>query len=124
MAGMELSPYQIVTPVVSALAVYYAWALWWRQKKSTWEAMLWTVFWGGIGAVAAYPESLHFLRIVTGIKSATSAVLVPVIGILAFIVFTVIIRLEELQQRHNQLLRTLALKDLPPQEKSPPSSRV
>lgn len=111
MDAMLFTPYQIVTPVVSALAVYYAWSLWFRQRKTLWEAVLWTGFWGGIAGVAMFPESLHYFRVLTGIKSSASAVLVPVIGIIAFIVFTIIIRLEELQQRHADLIRTIALKD-------------
>lgn len=108
---MAVSPYQIVTPIVSALAVYYAWSLWMRQKKSLWEVLLWTGFWGCIAGIALFPELLPYLTALTGIKDATNAVLVTVIGVLAFMVFTIIIRLEELQQRHTDLVRSMALKD-------------
>lgn len=108
---MAVTPYQIVTPIISALAVYYAWSLWMRQKKTLWEVLLWTLFWGGIAFIALFPNSLQYIKVITGIKDATNAALVSVIGILAFVVFTVIIRLEELQQRHVDLVRAMALKD-------------
>ncbi len=114
---MAITPYQIITPLVAAIAVYYAWSLWFRQKKTLWEAGLWTIFWGAIGAIAMFPQVLPFITTVTGIKNSTNAVLVTVLGILAFIVFTIIIRLEELQQRHTQLIRKIALKEAGLEEK-------
>ncbi len=108
---MAVTPYQIVAPLVSAIAVYYAWSLFLRQKKTLWEVFLWTIFWGGIAAIAAFPHLLSYVTAVTGIKSSVNAVLVTVIGILAFIVFTIIIRLEELRQRHTELVRHIALKE-------------
>lgn len=43
---MHLTPYQIVVPLLSILAMVYAWNLVMRQKKTIWEALLWTIFWG------------------------------------------------------------------------------
>jgi hypothetical protein len=105
----SLSVYQIVTPLISFCAMYYAWSLTFKQKKSVWESILWTLFWGFIAMIALIPDSLHYLTVLTGIKNSTNAVLVTTIGILAFIVFTIIIRLEELHQRHIALIRRDAI---------------
>src|SRR5207249_2039028 len=49
---MALTPYQIVAPLIALTAIFYAWNLVMRQKKTVWEACFWTVFWGAIAAIA------------------------------------------------------------------------
>jgi hypothetical protein len=108
---MTLTPYQIVVPILSLIAMVYAWNLVLRQKKTIWEAILWTLFWGAIAWVAFYPGTLSYLSAVTGIKSQENAVIVTSIGILFFMVFYMIIRLEELEQRQTRMIRNIALRD-------------
>ena len=107
---MALTPYQIIAPLTSLLAILYAWNLTLRRKKSLWEAILWTIFWGSIGLIAFFPNSLSYLSAVTGIESQTNAVLVTFLGILFFIVFYLVIRLEELEQRLTRVVREVALR--------------
>jgi hypothetical protein len=109
---MEFTAYQIITPLAGFLAIAYAWNLVFKQKKTLWEAILWTVFWGGIVAIAIYPDSLDYLTQITGIKDRENAVLVTTIGVLLFIVFYLIVRIEALEQRQTRVIRKLALKDL------------
>jgi hypothetical protein len=116
---MVLSPYQIVVPLLSLTAVLYAWSLMMRKKKTIWEVILWTIFWGAIAYIAFKPNTLSYLTLVTGIKNQESAILVTAIGILFFIVFYLIIRIEELQQRQTRLVRSMALRDAGVSEKSP-----
>lgn len=108
---MTLTPYQIVVPIIALIAIVYAWNLTLRQRKTLWEAGLWTLIWGFIGYVALFPNVLTYLSIVTGIKNQESAVLVTFLGILFFIVFSLIIRIEELEQRHARVIRALGLRD-------------
>ncbi|UPA22509.1 DUF2304 domain-containing protein [Candidatus Peribacteria bacterium] len=108
---MTLTPYQIVVPLLSILAVIYAWNLVMRQKKTLWEALLWTVFWAVIALIAIYPKLLSYLTAATGIKSQENAVIFTSIGILFFMVFYIIIRLEELEQRQTRMIRGMALRD-------------
>ena len=109
---MEFTAYQIITPLAGFVAITYAWNLVLRQKKTLWEAILWTLFWGSIIAIAVYPESLDYLSRFTGIKDRENAVLVTTIAVLLFIVFYLIIRIEALEQRQTRVIRKLALKDL------------
>lgn len=109
---MELTAYQIITPLASIVSILYAWNLVFHQKKTIWEALLWTVFWGAIAAIAIYPDSLDYLTAVTGIQDRENAVLITTIGVLLFIVFYLIIRLEALEQRQTRMIRRLALKDV------------
>lgn len=108
---MALTPYQVLAPALSLLAIVYAWNLFMRQKKTLWEALLWTFFWGAIAFIAFQPWVLTYLSVVTGIKDQESAVLITFLGVLFFMIFYLVIRLEELEQRHTRLVRTMALKD-------------
>jgi hypothetical protein len=108
---MRLTPYQIVVPILALLAILYAWNLMFRKKKTIWEAGLWTLFWGSIAFIALYPNFLTYLSAITGIQNQESAVLVTFLGILFFIVFYLVIRIEELEQRHARIVRVLALRE-------------
>ena len=105
------TPYQIVVPLLSALAIIYAWSLMLRKKKTVWEVILWMIFWGVIAWIALDPRVLGYLSIITGIKSQGNAVTVTSIGILFFFVFYFMIRIEELEQRQAKLVRDLALSE-------------
>lgn len=108
---MNLTPYQIVAPLVALVALAYAWNLWCRQKKTFWEVVLWTLFWGSIALIAFYPGILTYLTAVTGIKDQVNAILVTSIGILFFMVFYLVVRLEDLEQRQVRLIREIALRE-------------
>lgn len=108
---MNLTPYQLLAPLVSLIAIAYAWNLVMRKKKTIWEAILWTAFWGLIAWIALYPDSIDYLTAVTGIQSRENAVMVTFLGILFFIVFYLIIRLESLEQRQTRFIRKIALRD-------------
>lgn len=108
---MTFTPYQIIVPVVSAFLIYYAWSLWYRQKKTLWEAGLWTFFWGAFAIIAVEPDVLSYITLVTGIKSQVNAVAVISIGILFFMVFYLIIRIEEMEQRMTRVIRQAALRE-------------
>ncbi|MFA6039737.1 MAG: DUF2304 domain-containing protein [Candidatus Peribacteraceae bacterium] len=108
---MRLTPYQIITPLISAVAIFYAWNLVLRRKKSVLEAGLWTIFWGAITLMALYPNLLSYLSAITGIENQENAVIVTFLGILFFMVFYLVVRLEELEQKHAKLVRHLALRE-------------
>ncbi len=108
---MRLTAYQIIAPLISLLAVLYAWNLVMRQKKTIWEALLWTIFWGVIAYIALFPNILSYLSALTGIANQESALIVTFLGILFFLIFYLIIRLEELEQRYANIVRALALKE-------------
>lgn len=109
---MQFTAYQILTPLVSFVAIAYAWNLVLRQRKTIWEATLWTIFWGVIGAIAIFPDFIDFFTAVTGIERRENAVMVTFIGVFAFIIFYLIMRLEEMEQRQTRMIRKLALRDV------------
>lgn len=107
----DLSPYQIVVPLFSLTMVAYAWNLVLRQHKTIWEGALWTMFWGWVGYVSLFPGSLQYLSQITGIKRNETAAVVIAIGILFFIVFYLVIRIEAMQQRLTKIVRDEALQE-------------
>lgn len=108
---MTLTPYQIIAPILSLIAIAYAWSLMSRQRKTIWEAGLWTLFWGFIAVIALFPSIITYLSTVTGIKDQSNAVVFTFIGILLFMNFYMVMRMEELDRRHKKIVRVLALKD-------------
>lgn len=108
---MSLTPYQIVAPIVSLIAIIYAWNLMVRHKKSIWEAVLWTVFWSAVASIALFPNVLIYLQFATGIKSQVNAILVTSIGLMFFMMFYVVMRIETLEQRQTRIVRKIALRD-------------
>ena len=108
---MTITTYQIIAPLVSLVAIVYAWGLVFRQKKTIWEGTLWTGFWLAIAVIAIFPFVLDYLTFVTGFKDRQNALIMTFLGILAFIIFGLIIRIEELEQRQTKLTRSIALRD-------------
>ncbi len=108
---MSVTPYQIIVPLVSLLLIFYAWSLFLRKKKTLWEVCLWMFFWGSFAVIAIEPGVLSYITLVTGIKSQVNAIAVICIGLLFFLVFYLIIRIEEMEQRMTRLVRKIALKE-------------
>jgi len=115
---LPITPYQIITPLISLLAIVYAWSLVAKQKKTIWEGGLWTLFWSAIAVIALFPDVLDWLTLVTGFKDRQNALVITFLGVLSFIVFSLIIRLEELEQRHIKMVRSMALKDAEVEKKA------
>lgn len=108
---IDITPYQIVVPLFSVVMMAYAWNLVMRQKKTIWEASLWTVFWLLVAIAALFPGSLKYLSDLTGIKKNENAAVFTSIGLLFFALFYIIIRIEALEQRFVKVVRNRALED-------------
>jgi hypothetical protein len=111
MIEFQFTPYQVVVPLFSLLMVAYAWNLVLRQKKTIWEGALWTLFWSAVAYISLMPSSLQYLSTVTGIKKNENAATITAIGVLFFIVFYLIMRIEELGQRLTAIVQDKALRD-------------
>ena len=111
MIEFEITPYQLIVPLFSLVMVAYAWNLVMNQKKTIWEGGLWTIFWSAIAYISLVPSSLQYLSSITGIKKHENAATITAIGVVFFILFYLIIRIEELERRLVQLIRARALSD-------------
>ena len=106
-----ITPYQIVVPLIAFFFIVYAWSHVFRGTKTIWEALLWTFFWGGICVIVLFPTWIGFLTTWTGIKDQENAVFAIFIGILSFVMFHILVRLEKIQKRITDLVRHEALED-------------
>ena len=111
MTPVEFTPYQVVVPLFGGLMIVYAWNLVVRQKKTVWEGVLWTVFWSSIAYISLVPSSLQALSALTGIKKNENAATITAIGVIFFVLFYLIMRLEALEQRVVKVVREKALRD-------------
>ena len=111
MSDIEFTPYQVVVPLFSLLMIVYAWNLVMRQKKTIWEGILWTIFWSAITYISLIPSSLQALSALTGIKKNENAATITAIGVIFFVLFYLIMRIEELEQRLVKVIRSKALDD-------------
>ena len=109
--AMTITPYRVVVPLIALFFIIYAWNHVLRGTKTIWEAMLWTLFWGGVSVIVLFPGWIHFLSVWTGIQDQENAVFAIAIGILSFTIFHMLVRIEKLQKRIADLVRHEALKD-------------
>ena len=112
MTPVEFTPYQVVVPLFGLLMIVYAWNLVMRQKKTVWEGALWTIFWSAIAYISLVPSSLQYLSTITGIKKNENAATITAIGVIFFVLFYIIMRVEEMEQRLVKVIRNKALSGL------------
>ena len=105
----SFSAYEVVVPIFSLLMLIYAWNLVLHQKKTIWEGLLWTLFWCVLAYISLYPGSLQYWSALIGIKKNENALTFTAVGILFFIVFYLVMRIEELERRLTKLVREKAL---------------
>ena len=111
MEDLMITPYKVVGPLVALFFIVYAWNHVLRGTKTIWEALFWTLFWGGITVLILFPAWIGLLTAWTGIKGQANAVFAITIAILLFIVFHILVRLEKIQHRITEFVRHEALKD-------------
>lgn len=108
---LPITPYRVVVPLIALFFILYAWNHVWRGSKTIWEALLWTLFWISISVIVLFPSWIRFLTNWTGIRGQANAVFAITLGVLLFIVFHMLIRIEKMQKRVTDLVRHHALED-------------
>jgi hypothetical protein len=107
----QITPYIVVVPLIAFFFIVYAWNHVMRGTKTIWEAILWSFFWGCIATIVLFPEWIGFLTSWTGIKDQENAVFAIALGVILFIVFQIIVRMENIQKQITDLVRHDALED-------------
>lgn len=109
--ALGITPYKVVVPLIAIFFVLYAWNHVMRGTKTVWEALLWTFFWGSVSIIVLFPSWISFLTAWTGIKGQANAVFSIVLGILLFVIFHILVRLEKIQNRITALAQHEALEN-------------
>jgi hypothetical protein len=107
----DITLYQVGAPLIALFFVVYAWNHVLRGTKTFWEAILWTIFWGGIATIVLFPWWMGVIAGWMGIKEEVNAVFAIAIGITLFIVFRILMQLERVNQRITELARAQALRE-------------
>lgn len=108
---LDFTPYRVIVPLIACFIVIYAWSHALRGTKTIWEACLWTFFWGAIAVIVLFPSWISLLTTWTGIRDQANAVFAIAIGILLFMVFHIIVRLEKMEKRITDIVRQEALEE-------------
>lgn len=114
---MNLHVYQIAVPIFSLLMMAYAFSLFKRGKKSIKELIVWGLFWGIIAIIAFYPEITNVIAKISGIQDNINAVVFFAFVLLFFIIFKLVIAIENLEQRITSIVRNKALEDFKKEKK-------
>jgi len=105
------TPYRVVVPLIAFFMIAYAWNHVLRGTKTIWEALLWTLFWGSVCIIVLFPSWISFFTAWTGIREQENAIFAIMIGVLLFIVFHILVKLEKIQKRMTDIVRHQALRD-------------
>lgn len=103
--------YQILTPLIAFVAILYALSHAARRKKTLLETLLWLVFWGVIALWAVFPSTFGAVGRFLGFKDYENAIIVSVVGVLCFIVFRIVMKIEDLDAKITEIVRERALDD-------------
>src|SRR3989344_6690905 len=109
--ALMITPYKVAVPLVALFFILYAWNHVFRGTKTVWEGMLWMIFWGFIAVIVLFPSWISFLTAWTGIKGQANAVFAIVLGIILFVIFHILVRLEKIQNRITEIAQHEALEN-------------
>jgi len=109
---VEIAVYQILTPILSAIMIAKAVSNFRRGDRTIREFLAILFFWGGISAVAIFPDFfVHNFEKLTGFQSGITGILFLSILVLGFLVFHLLRENENRAHEINDIVRKLALKD-------------
>lgn len=114
---MQLALYQILVPAFCVLMIAKTVSHFLRHERTVRELLAILVFWGGIAALALFPDVMSVVAGFLGIKSNVNAVIFIILGILSYLCLYLFISVENLEHQVTLLTRQLALRDKEDAEK-------
>lgn len=102
--------FNIIVPLFALIMIAKAYSHFRRGEKSLREFVTWIFIWGSIGYIGFYPDIVSKLSGFLGIKSGLNVIIFFSLVILFYIVFKLIIALEQTEMRITRLVRGMALK--------------
>lgn len=114
---MNIALYQILVPCFCFVFILKAFSHYFRGEKTIRELISWVIVWGAIAGIAFFPNATSQIALFLGIKSNVNAILFTISGILLYLVFKLMIGLENTEQHITVLTRRLALRDIQEKEK-------
>lgn len=107
-----LSVYQLLVPLFSVLMIAKAVSRFKRRSITVRELIVWVLVWGGLSFTALFPDFvMHWLSVVTGIKSGFNAIIFFLLVIIIYWMLNLQITKEEHERELTEIVRKLALRD-------------
>lgn len=103
--------YQLITLLFGLLMLGKAISHFTRGDKTWRELLIWTLFWGGLVTISIFPSITRPVASFLGIIDNANAILFILVGILSFLLFSMVLKVERLERDITLLSRSIALKD-------------
>lgn len=108
---MNLALYQILIPAFCVLMIAKSVSHFLRHERTVRELLVLLAFWGGIAAMAIFPDATSVVVGFLGIKSNVNAIIFMVLAMLSYLCLYLFISVENLDHQVTKLTRELALRD-------------
>jgi small membrane protein len=102
---------QFLTPLFAFLMILKALSRFKKRQQTLREFIVWLVVWIGIGAVGIYPPLIDVFPAWVGFKSGVNLMVFFGMIVLFYAVFSLVMKVEELEKKIVDLNREQALKD-------------
>jgi hypothetical protein len=110
----NFSLYQLLVPLFSLIMIAKAVSQYLHHKRTLRELIVLSAIWSCVSMVAVFPDfSMYWLSLVTGIKSGFNALIFFTLVVLVYGFLQLLIKIEDNERILTDLVRKIALKDLP-----------
>lgn len=111
-----LQMYQFVVVSLSAVMIFFGIQKYWRREagQSFLKLAVRLIVWGGMAAVALYPEFSNKLAKIVGLEGNVNAVILTGFLLVFLIIFKMLSVLERIEQNVSELTRQDALRSIKP----------
>lgn len=115
-----LQMYQFVVVSLSAVMIFFGIQKYWRREagQSFLKLAVRLIVWGGMAAVALYPEFSNKLAKIVGLEGNVNAVILTGFLLVFLIIFKMLSVLERIEQNVSELTRQDALRSIKPNSSS------
>jgi hypothetical protein len=111
--AQSFSLYQLLVPLFAVLMIAKAVSQFFRHRRTLRELFVLCLIWSGVSLVAIFPDfSMHWLSLLTGIKSGFNALIFFNLVVLVYGFLQLLIKMEDNERILTELVRKIALSEL------------
>ena len=108
---MEITIYQLLTPLFACLMLLKGISQLKRGEISVRKFILWILIWGGISLIALNPSFVQLAADITGLESGINALIFFSFIFLFYLVFKIFTIIEKIERDLTGMVRKKALED-------------
>lgn len=107
---MKFEVYQIIVPIISIIAIALTYREFRKGNNSLFELLMWGTFWGFIGMVAIFPDTItKFISHTIGIKDHINAIIFIGLAMSFFLHFRLFNTMKKQNASITELVRQIAI---------------